>query len=750
MKNVRRIIFIVLCVVIVIPFWFYKGQAATIPSSYKLTDHITITPKDQGWWNSNYNVCWAFASLNALETHVQLKSNGQQNPYLSVRHLDYLTSNNYNSSKGMTRTICGTGGVNESLKYFMNNDGPVSNNKSSLTQYPIWDQYGYITGGTNYYGTNPNSSQLLELDGYTPEYYVHKVVSFPSISKTNGNAKYVTIDSSYSVIQEGDSLTSSEVTANRNKIKQHIMENGGVTCLMSPGNREYSNGIAYSYTASGGGGHMVTIVGWDDNLDISAKTNGAVNPPGKGAYLILNSYGYHYGGLSANDGFEWVSYYDSTIELCNFGYLDVNTTRKEVSATFSNDTLYNKIKDKVYSEIKDSTVAQCAYKYVNSGFYPVSANSSNRKITMLDLVANTYSITAVDLSSKGVTANDITELVKIAPDINNIRLDSNNLSNINGLASYSKLTRLKANNNKIEDISGITTLLNRCTEIELKNQSVSKTINNTDVCTYPNLFAQAKNSSSKVYSSSGLEFVNCTENSSGTGVKVTNLNQPATVTIKSGNAQGSVLTINVTGTVDRTGPKLTSLNVVSPNTGSYRSGQEIKIVAVFDEEIYEKVNGTYRSITTSTAPKLTLKFGNGTTKTATCTNVVARVVNYRITIESDDEGVLTAVGYTGIVYDINGNSTNLSPKALGGNTITALKLKKGDVNGDENINIRDLIMIRKYIANQTKWNLNDSQKSRADTNLDGNINIRDVIKLRKYIAASSNATIRAKHPDWMW
>ena len=757
MKNIKKVIFIVLSVAIVIPFYFYKGQAATIPSSYKLTDHISITPKDQGWFNSNYNTCWAFASLNALETHIKLKSNGTQNPYFSARHLDYLTTRYYNSSKGMTRSLCGTGGINESLKYFMNQDGPVSNNKSSLTQYPTWDNNGNLTGGTNYAGTTPNSSQLSELDGYTPEYYVHKVVSFPSISKTNGNAKYVTIDSSYAIIEEGDSLSQSEVTANRNKIKQHIMENGGVTCLMTPGNRVYANNIAYSYTASGGGGHMVTIVGWDDDLDISAKTNGQLNPvkPGsteaaKGAYLILNSYGYHYGGLSANDGFEWVSYYDSTIELCNLGYLEVNQTAKNVSATFSNDTLYDKIKTKVYDEIKNSTVAQCAYKYVNSDFYPVSANNSNRKITMPDLTANTYSITAINLSEKGVTPNDITELIKIAPDINNIRLDSNNLSNISGLTNYPKLTKLKANNNKIEDISNISTVLNRCTEIELKNQAVSKTVNNTDKCTYPNLFAQAKNSSSKVYSSSGLEFVNCTEKSDGTGVRVTDLSRAATVTIKSGNAQGSTLTINVTGTVDRTGPQLLTLNVINPDSGSYRSGTEVKISATFDENIYSRNGDSYGNISSATAPKLTIKFGNGTSRQAEFIRVTGRVIVYTITIEDNDEGLLSVVGFSGTVYDANENSTTLSPKTLGGSTIRAIKNLKGDVDGNGTINLTDALKLRRYIANSTKWNLTNDEKNRADVEEDGTINLQDALKLRRYIAASSNENIRRKHQDWIW
>ena len=83
-------------------------------------------------------------------------------------------------------------------------------------------------------------------------------------------------------------------------------------------------------------------------------------------------------------------------------------------------------------------------------------------------------------------------------------------------------------------------------------------------------------------------------------------------------------------------------------------------------------------------------------------------------------------------------------------TIQYEGIMKGDVTGDKKINMRDIIKIRKYIANSRKWSLTSNEKSAADVTGDGKINIRDIIKIRKYIAASSNATVRAKHPDWIW
>lgn len=75
---------------------------------------------------------------------------------------------------------------------------------------------------------------------------------------------------------------------------------------------------------------------------------------------------------------------------------------------------------------------------------------------------------------------------------------------------------------------------------------------------------------------------------------------------------------------------------------------------------------------------------------------------------------------------------------------------KGDIDGNGTINIRDIIKVRKYIANSSKWNLTSEQKNIADVNGDKKINIRDIIMIRKYIAANSNSSIAKKHPDWKW
>ena len=72
--------------------------------------------------------------------------------------------------------------------------------------------------------------------------------------------------------------------------------------------------------------HAVTIVGWDDDYDVSNfSTDAAEQPPAKGAWLIKNSWGAegvgfpneHNSGVIENgkqSGYYWLSYYDKSLE----------------------------------------------------------------------------------------------------------------------------------------------------------------------------------------------------------------------------------------------------------------------------------------------------------------------------------------------------------------------------------------------------------------------------------------------------
>ncbi len=95
-----------------------------------------------------------------------------------------------------------------------------------------------------------------------------------------------------------------------NAIKQAVIDYGAVSASMcwmgDSSGSEYYNATkgAYYYDGYADLNHAVTIVGWDDNY---AASNFATAPAGSGAFLIKNSWGTGWG----NDGYFWISYYDT-------------------------------------------------------------------------------------------------------------------------------------------------------------------------------------------------------------------------------------------------------------------------------------------------------------------------------------------------------------------------------------------------------------------------------------------------------
>ncbi len=96
-------------------------------------------------------------------------------------------------------------------------------------------------------------------------------------------------------------------------IKQAVMDYGAVSSVMhwpdSSAGEEvatYYNDAtgAYYYDGNEDPNHTVTIVGWDDTY---AASNFTKTPDGDGAFLIKNSWGTGWG----NDGYFWISYYDT-------------------------------------------------------------------------------------------------------------------------------------------------------------------------------------------------------------------------------------------------------------------------------------------------------------------------------------------------------------------------------------------------------------------------------------------------------
>lgn len=67
----------------------------------------------------------------------------------------------------------------------------------------------------------------------------------------------------------------------------------------------------------------------------------------------------------------------------------------------------------------------------------------------------------------------------------------------------------------------------------------------------------------------------------------------------------------------------------------------------------------------------------------------------------------------------------------------------GDLNGDGNVNLKDVTILRRYIAGG--WDV-AADINAADLNGDGNVNLKDVTILRRYIAGGWNVEINSNNP----
>lgn len=112
-----------------------------------------------------------------------------------------------------------------------------------------------------------------------------------------------------------------------------------------------------------------------------------------------------------------------------------------------------------------------------------------------------------------------------------------------------------------------------------------------------------------------------------------------------------------------------SLSVNSPASGTYKTGEQVTIMATFNENVYADAN--LNNITASTAIPLKIKFGDGTERTAMFSNINGATITYTYIIQDGDNGLLYLSSYTGTIYNSQGMYANVKAAELTGNTIIA-------------------------------------------------------------------------------
>lgn len=103
-------------------------------------------------------------------------------------------------------------------------------------------------------------------------------------------------------------------------IQRHIKDYGAVVSTVYWSSANYNTPLSsYYYNGTQRANHSILIVGWDDNY---SKSNFLTPPPGDGAFLVKDSWGTN----SHNQGYYYISYYDSIIGTDNYGIAKTEQT----------------------------------------------------------------------------------------------------------------------------------------------------------------------------------------------------------------------------------------------------------------------------------------------------------------------------------------------------------------------------------------------------------------------------------------
>lgn len=226
-------------------------------SKFSLRDIIpeNVIVRNQGSENS----CWAFTTLACLETNLALKNKraGKETKVYDFSEQYMVSSSFYNNYLN--------GLINNRGLNFKPYEG---GNFETRAIGNITNGYGVVNEADYPY---LNTEAPVDLNSLKNKKIAADVLDTITFSNPKNN---------------------DERTALIKKIKEHIVENGGVyTAIKAPdiGNFKFNpfNGALY-HNNEEYPNHAVTIIGWDDNY---SKDNFVSKPERDGAWIVKNSYG---------------------------------------------------------------------------------------------------------------------------------------------------------------------------------------------------------------------------------------------------------------------------------------------------------------------------------------------------------------------------------------------------------------------------------------------------------------------------
>lgn len=275
-KNRKRIIGIICCLIFNIVFLSDFSYADSLPTKYDLRKNNGSSPaKDQGEINS----CWAFAALSSLESNIKLKENKEYN----------FSENNMITNHGFDLGAKDGGNIYMATAYLTSWKGAVLESNDPYSK-----------------DIDPINRGIKKSD-----YHVQNVVYIPTRNTFKDN----------------------------DKIKKAIMDYGAVYTALEWDESFYDqNNNSYICNSVGEGNHAVAIVGWDDNYskdNFKGKTygdgafickNSAGSNWGDNGYFYVSYYDFNIGKkenavfLASNEDYDNIYQYDELGETLEYGY----------------------------------------------------------------------------------------------------------------------------------------------------------------------------------------------------------------------------------------------------------------------------------------------------------------------------------------------------------------------------------------------------------------------------------------------